>query len=102
MSPFKLSLVNPGNDDPDETVELDDELVGQLKQAVDADPDLTLAEALRQGVQHVAENGPMRRGQTESDRRSVSAGWARAAPAGPHRPARAAVRGCPGGCPVPG
>ena len=65
MSPFKLSLVNPGNDDPDETVELDDELVGQLKQTVDADPDLTLEKALRQGIQHVVDKGPMRRGQTE-------------------------------------
>ena len=65
MSPFKLSLINPGNDDPDETVELDDELVGQLKKTVDADPDLTLEKALRQGIQHVVDRGPMRRGQTE-------------------------------------
>ena len=65
MSPFKLSLINPGNDDPDETVELDDELVGQLKQTVDADPDLTLEKALRQGIQHVVDRGPMRRGLTE-------------------------------------
>jgi hypothetical protein len=63
--PFKLSLVNLGTDDPDETVDLDDSLVEKLRGVVDADPDLTLAEALRQGVQHVAENGPMRRGQTE-------------------------------------
>ena len=60
-----MSLINPGNDDPDETVELDDELVGQLKQTVDADPDLTLEKALRQGIQHVVDRGPMRRGQTE-------------------------------------
>ncbi len=65
MSPFKLSLINPGNDDPDETVELDDELVGQLKRTVDADPDLTLEKALRQGIQHVVDKGPMRRGLTE-------------------------------------
>ena len=65
MSPFKLSLINPGNDDPDETVELDDELVGQLKQTVDADPDLTLEKALRQGIQHVVDSGPVRREQTE-------------------------------------
>jgi hypothetical protein len=58
MSPFKLSLINPGNDDPDETVELDDALVGKLQQVVDAHPDLTMAEALRQGITHVAENGP--------------------------------------------
>ena len=65
MSPFKLSLINPGNDDPDETVELDDDLVGQLKQTVDADPDLTLEKALKKGIQHVVDNGPMRRGQIE-------------------------------------
>ena len=62
MSPFKLSLINPGNDDPDETVELDDDLVGKLKQVVDANPDLTMAEALRQGIAHVVENGPTSRG----------------------------------------
>jgi hypothetical protein len=65
MSPFKLSLINPGNDDPDETVDLDDELVEQLKQTVDADPDLTLEKAFRRGIQHVVDSGPMRRGQIE-------------------------------------
>jgi hypothetical protein len=65
MSPFKLSLVNPGNDDPDDIVELDDDLVGQLKQTVDADPDLTLEKAFRRGIQHVVDNGPKRRGLTE-------------------------------------
>ena len=65
MSPFKLSLINTGNDDPDETIDLDDDLVDQLKQTVDADPDLTLEKALRQGIQHVVDRGPMRRGQTE-------------------------------------
>ena len=58
MSPFKLSLINLDNDDPAETVELDDELVAKLKSIVDANPDLTLADALRQGIIHVAENGP--------------------------------------------
>jgi hypothetical protein len=58
MSPYKLSLINLGNDDPDETVELDDELVAKLKSLVDANPDLTLADALRQGIIHVAEHGP--------------------------------------------
>jgi hypothetical protein len=58
MSPFKLSLINPSNDDPDETVELDDALVTRLQEVVDAHPDLTMAEALRQGVQHVVDNGP--------------------------------------------
>ena len=65
MSPFKLSLINTGNDDPDETIDLDDDLVDQLKQTVDADPDLTLEKALTLGIQHVVSNGPMRRGQTE-------------------------------------
>ena len=63
--PFKLSLINTGNDDPDETVDLDDALVERLRGVVDSDPDLTIAEALRQGVRHVADNGPMRRGLTE-------------------------------------
>jgi len=62
MSPFKLSLINPGNDDPDEVVELDDDLVGKLKQVVDAHPDLTMGEALKQGVAHVAEHGPKAKG----------------------------------------
>jgi hypothetical protein len=65
MSPFKLSLINTGNDDPDETIDLDDDLVDQLKQTVDADPDLTLEKALKQGIQHVVKNGPMRRGLIE-------------------------------------
>jgi len=62
MSPFKLSLINPGNDDPDETVDLDDELVGKLQQVVDSHPDLTMAEALKQGITHVAERGPKAKG----------------------------------------
>ncbi len=53
MSPFRLSLINPDNDDPDETVELDDAVVQDLKQVVDSTPDLTMADALREGVQHV-------------------------------------------------
>jgi hypothetical protein len=62
MSPFKLSLINTDNDDPDVTVELDDELAGKLQQVVDANPDLTMSEALKQGVAHVAENGPKAKG----------------------------------------
>jgi hypothetical protein len=65
MSPFRLSLINTGNDDSDETIDLDDDLVDQLRQTVDADPDLTLEKALKQGIQHVVERGPMRHGQTE-------------------------------------
>jgi hypothetical protein len=55
MSPFKLSLINPGNDDPDETVDLDDQLVDDLRKTVDADPGLSLGDALREGIQHVVE-----------------------------------------------
>ena len=58
MSPIKLSLIGTADDDINETVELDDELVAKLKRVVDENPDLTLAEALRQGIIHVAENGP--------------------------------------------
>jgi hypothetical protein len=58
MSPLKLSLVGTADDDINETVELDDELVAKLKKVVDDNPELTLADALRQGIIHVAENGP--------------------------------------------
>jgi len=58
MSPLKLSLIGDSDDDVNETVELDDELVAKLKKVVDDNPDLTLADALRQGIIHVAENGP--------------------------------------------
>jgi hypothetical protein len=58
MSPLKLSLIGTADDDINETVELDDELVAKLKKVVDDNPDLTLADALRQGIIHVAENGP--------------------------------------------
>jgi hypothetical protein len=58
MSPLKLSLVGTADDDINETVELDDELVARLKKVVDDNPELTLADALRQGIIHVAENGP--------------------------------------------
>jgi hypothetical protein len=58
MSPMKLSLIGTADDDINETVELDDELVAKLKKVVDDNPDLTLADALRQGIIHVAENGP--------------------------------------------
>ena len=57
MSPMKLSLYNAGND-PEETVELDDDLVARLREVVDASPGLTLAEALRRGVQRVVDDGP--------------------------------------------
>jgi hypothetical protein len=57
VSPLKLSLFNR-DDEPEETVELDDELVAQLRSVVDRHPDLTMQEALRQGVQHIVDNGP--------------------------------------------
>ena len=58
MSPLKLSLIGEKDDDLNETVEIDDELAAKLKRVVDENPELTLADALRQGVIHVAENGP--------------------------------------------
>jgi hypothetical protein len=57
MPPIKLSISRPGGDQ-DDTVELDESLVERLRQTVDAHPDLTLAEALRQGIEHVVTNGP--------------------------------------------
>ncbi len=62
MSPIKLSLIPSNDDDRTEIVELDDELIGKLRATVDADPDLTLAEALRRGIQHVVDNPPTRKG----------------------------------------
>jgi hypothetical protein len=54
---MKLSLFNRG-DDNEETVELDDDaLVGQLREVVNSNPDLTMEEALRRGIQHVVDNG---------------------------------------------
>ena len=60
MSPLKLSLFNRG-DEPDEEIELDDDdLVTQFTSTVDATPDLTLQDALRQGVEHIVKHGPSR------------------------------------------
>jgi hypothetical protein len=58
MSPVKLSLFNTGDDREQESVELDDALVAKLRQVVDAHPDLTMQEALRQGIQHIVTHGP--------------------------------------------
>ena len=58
MSPLKLSLFGEKDDDLNETVEIDDELAAKLKRVVDENPELTLADALRQGIIHIAENGP--------------------------------------------
>ena len=55
MSPMKFSLFGPG-DDREETVELDDDdLVVQLREVLDATPELTMTEALRQGIKHVVD-----------------------------------------------
>jgi hypothetical protein len=54
---MKLSIFGP-EDGFEEHVELDDDLVGQLRQTVDATPDLTMTEAIRQGIQHVVAHGP--------------------------------------------
>jgi hypothetical protein len=55
MSPFKLSLINTGTDDPDESVDLDDQLAEALRRVVADTPDLTMADALREGVEHVVD-----------------------------------------------
>jgi hypothetical protein len=58
MSPLKFSLVRPGKDEPDETFEIDDDLADQLRAVVDSTPELTLSDALRQGIKHVVDNPP--------------------------------------------
>ena len=58
MPVIKLSLFNDAGE-PDETVELDEALAEQFKATVDAQPDLTMAEAFRRGIQHVVDNGPL-------------------------------------------
>lgn len=52
MSPIKLSLFNR-DDDSEESVEIDDQLVDDLRQVVQETPDLTLEGAVREGLQHV-------------------------------------------------
>ncbi len=61
MPVIKLSLVPQGGE-PVATFELDDVLVQQLRDTVDAQPDLTMDEAMRRGFQHVVDNGPLRGG----------------------------------------
>jgi hypothetical protein len=58
MPVIKLSLVGQGPDE-DEVIELDESLFGQLRATVDAQPDLTMGEAFRRGIQHVVDNGPL-------------------------------------------
>lgn len=55
MSPYKLSLFKDDDDDDRDEIELDDELVGQLRETVDATPDLTMEQAVREGLKHVVE-----------------------------------------------
>ena len=56
MPIIKLSVLN--TDGREETLDLDDALATRLQETVDADPDLTVAEALRRGIQHVVDNPP--------------------------------------------
>jgi len=55
MSPYKLSLFNNDDDNDRDEVELDDELVGQLRETVEATPDLTMEQAVREGLKSVVE-----------------------------------------------
>jgi hypothetical protein len=52
VSPIKLSRRSSG-DDREETVDVDDALVAELREVVDATPGLTLADAFREGIEHV-------------------------------------------------
>jgi hypothetical protein len=59
MSPLKLSLFNRGDDPEEEVVELDDDdLVTRFRDTVNASPDLTMEDAVRQGLQHIVDQGP--------------------------------------------
>ena len=57
MSPIKFSLRGPG-DDREETVELDDDdsWVSSARSSTPP-PDLTMTEAVRQGIKHVVDTG---------------------------------------------
>ena len=62
MPPIKLSLFSEG-DEPDEVIDLDEGLAGDLRATVDASPGLTtIGDAIRQGIQNVIDNGPLRGG----------------------------------------
>jgi hypothetical protein len=54
---MKLSLYGP-EEGAEEHIEVDDDLAARLRQTVDAHPDLTMSEAIRQGIEHVVEHGP--------------------------------------------
>ena len=52
MSPMKLSILGP-EDGFEEHVDLDDDLAAQLRKTVDAHPELTVGDLIRQGIEHV-------------------------------------------------
>lgn len=58
MPVIKLSIVGQGGDAV-ETFELEDALVKKLRDTVDAQPDLTMDEAFRRGIQHIVDSGPL-------------------------------------------
>ena len=52
MSPMKLSILGP-EDGFEEHVDLDDELASRLRKTVEAHPELTVSDLIRQGIEHV-------------------------------------------------
>jgi hypothetical protein len=50
--PIKLSLYGP-EEGAEEHVELDDELAAKVRTTLDAHPELTMADVIRQGIEHV-------------------------------------------------
>ncbi len=54
MSPIKLSLFD-SDDDREDTVDVEDALVVELRELVDTTPGLTLADVFREGIQHVVD-----------------------------------------------
>ena len=57
MSPMKLSIIGP-EAGFEEHVDLDDDLAARLRKTVEAHPELTVSDLIRQGIEHVAEHGP--------------------------------------------
>ena len=60
MPPMKLSLFN--SEGREETVELPESVADSLRDVLDATPELTFEDALRQGIEHVVQKhgGQMR------------------------------------------
>ena len=50
--PIKLSLYGP-EEGAEEHVELDDELAGKVRTTLAAHPELTMADVIREGIEHV-------------------------------------------------